>query len=77
MRFVLVNGRTPRSRSFLCLVLRAGRRQLPARAGHALLLLQITTATSVTAGCPTRCSKDMYRPLIRECHETEPQISGL
>ena len=33
--------------------------------------------TSVTARRPTGCSKGMYRPVMRGCHETERQTSSL
>ena len=67
MKFVMVNGRTPRQPSFLCAVPRVNRGELPARNCDAALLLQsrlLRRSQGARPSTPKSCGGVIIAPTL-------------
>jgi hypothetical protein len=74
MKFVLVNGRTPRSGVLLRIVLRADRRELPARSRQPQLLLRSGVLSRPLSAGPlsTQATREGLMTIIQVTNQTVP-----
>jgi hypothetical protein len=74
MKFVLVNGRTPRSGVLLRIVLRADRRELPARSRQPQLLLRSGVLSRPLSVGPlsTQATREGLMTIIQVTNQTVP-----